>query len=51
MAQPGAREAGYAGVQQHAVDVALVLRREAPAKASAAGPRSRSNRRLAEADW
>src|SRR3546814_1675875 len=27
MAQPGAREAGYAGIQQHAIHVALVLRR------------------------
>src|SRR3546814_19868624 len=26
MAQPGAREAGYAGIQQHAIHVALVLR-------------------------
>ena len=27
MAQPGAREAGHAGIQQHTVYVALVLRR------------------------
>ena len=37
MAQPRAGEAGSAGLRQHAVNIALVLRVDAPANASATG--------------
>ncbi len=49
MAQPGAREAGHAGVQQHAVYVALVLRRGSARKRQSRRPQVEVEQAVAEA--
>ena len=49
MAQPGTREAGRAGVQQHAVYVALVLRRGSAREGQRRRPQVEVEQAVAEA--